>query len=269
MNKITLHYENCPRTKDGMEIRASFPCKKCKGKGVVYLSEECPSCRGSGFIYLVDCIDCLGTGVSAKKGTCSTCKGKKVVPYVKAYDINFYKKCCADLKENPIKTLALPIASIIAIAIFFKPMWKQVYVTFSPSADIFGMVSMVIFSLAWLVLIFACVWFFKGSRYDSEKGYIRSVGLLLIGAGLLVSVITGPLTSDKYEWLEETATKKFNKRYTIIDVEQLTCTRIKINKREKLTYFGDAKLSNGKSMPVVVTVKHRQNMPYIEVEIVK
>ena len=36
-----------------------------------------------------------------------------------------------------------------------------------------------------------------------------------------------------------------------------------------LTYFGDAKLSNGKSMPVVVTVKHRQNMPYIEVEIVK
>ena len=81
MNKITLHYENCPRTKDGMEIRASFPCKKCKGKGVVYLSEECPSCRGSGFIYLVDCIDCLGTGVSAKKGTCSTCKGKKVVPH--------------------------------------------------------------------------------------------------------------------------------------------------------------------------------------------
>ena len=38
---------------------------------------------------------------------------------------------------------------------------------------------------------------------------------------------------------------------------------------EKRTYFGDAKLSNGKSMPVVVTVEYRQRTPYIEVEIEK
>ena len=192
-----------------------------------------------------------------------------IIHHKKAEEINFYKKECAQFKENPIKSLAVPTACIIAIAFFFKPWWKQFYVTFAPGVDALGLASFAILSIAWLTLIYTCIGFFKGSRYDSEKGLLRVVGLLLVGAGLLASYITGPMTSDKYEWLEETATENFNKRYTIIDVEQLTCTGIKINKREKLTYFGDANLSNGKSMPVVVTVEYRQRTPYIEVEIEK
>ena len=31
--RIQLQYENCPRTEDGMEIRASYKCPSCKGRG--------------------------------------------------------------------------------------------------------------------------------------------------------------------------------------------------------------------------------------------
>lgn len=263
-HKVTLQYKNCPRTEDGLEIRASYKCNKCNGKGKTFgIFRICVPCDGTGIINLVDCSDCLGTGVNAKKGICSTCKGEKVVTQLKAHDIALEKNWCTKFKENPVKALTWSIINIVLIALFFRITWLYLSVDLVPDKFI-DCVFIRIPTIAWFFLIFNCISIFRGSRYDPERRLLRAVGLGTIGAGLLVSLIVGPLTCEKYELLIAQATEHFNK-YSKGD--NIICTTINIKKRERMCiYYGDAILTTGDSIPVKIVVHNEKTRSYLYME---
>ena len=263
-HKVTLQYKNCPRTEDGQEIRASYKCNECKGKGKTFgIIRKCISCDGTGIINLVDCPDCLGTGANAKKGICSSCKGEKVVPQHTAHDLTLFKKWRAKFKENPVKALTWPIINIVLIALCSRTAWLYLSTGFVPDKFI-DCVCMYAPLIAWFFLIFKCIDIFEGSRYDPERRMLRTVGLGIIGVGLLVSLIAGPLSCEKNELVVAQATEHFNK-YRKGD--NLTCTTINIKKRERFfTYYGDAILTTGDSIPVKIVVHTMNHYSYLYME---
>ena len=263
-HNVTLQYKNCPRTEDGMEIRASYKCNECNGRGQTFgIYRKCISCDGTGIVNLVDCPDCLGTGVSANKGICSTCKGEKVVTQPKAQDITLSKNWCTKFKENPVKALIWPIINIVALALCSRTAWLYLSTGLVPDTFI-GSVREHVPVIAWFFLIFKCINIFEGSRYDPERRMLRAVGLGIIGVGLLVSLIAGPLSCEKHELVVAQATEHFNK-YRKGD--NLTCTTINIKKRESYsTYYGDAILTTGDSIPVKIVVHNLKNRSYLYME---
>ncbi len=247
-----------------LNIRGAYACPKCKGTGEKK-KEECETCKGNGTIYMVDCVDCNGTGVKPDGQNCGSCNGTKLITHVEAHSIIEAHGECESFKKNPALSLLFPIISIIVTAI-------AAHFTFNCLLVDFGMATTWRVYVPGLILLASiyyafnyCKSLFKGSRNDFNRDTIRFVGVAIVAASLITAIVAGPVTAG-YGWLESEAKEIINKNLV---GSFLTCTDVKLEKKDGSYFYGTAHFPGGVSEPIMVIYnsKHHGRSVSYEIEV--
>ena len=159
------------------------------------------------------------------------------------------KECCENFEKNPVGSLFLSVIYIVSIAIFIRPVWSHIYIDFSLIKVLDAYLSSFIVIFAETMLIKQCLKFFRGTEGKPDKGKLRTIGVILICAGILAALISG-FTTDKYSWIEDEALTDLNAN--TLHHAPIKCKEININRHNGNTYYGIAKLSDGTTKPTVV-----------------
>ena len=159
------------------------------------------------------------------------------------------KECCENFKKNPVGTLFLSVIYIVAIAVFIRPVLSRIYIDFSLIKTLEASFSNFIVIFSVILLFKQCLKFFRGTEDEPDKGKLRTIGVILVCAGILAAIISG-FTTDKYGWIEHQAMNDLNKNF--LKKGSIKCTGIDFDRHNGNTYYGTAKLSDGTTKPAVV-----------------
>ena len=159
------------------------------------------------------------------------------------------KECCENFKKAPAGTLFLSVIYIVAIAVFIRPVLNHIYIDFSLIKTLEANISSLIVIFAEIMLFKQCLKFFRGTEDRPDKRMLRTIGVILVCAGILAALISG-FTTDKYGWIEHQAMTDLNEK--ILKKGSIKCTGIDFDRHNGNTYYGTAKLSDGTTKPTVV-----------------
>ena len=159
------------------------------------------------------------------------------------------KECCENFKKDPAGTLFLSVIYIVAIAVFIRPVLNRIYIDFSLIKTLEASFSNFIVIFSVILLFKQCLKFFRGTEDEPDKGNLRTIGVILVCAGILAALISG-FTTDKYGWIEHQAMTDLNEKF--LKKGSIKCTEVDIDRHNGNTYYGIAKLSDGTTKPTVV-----------------
>ena len=94
--------------------------------------------------------------------------------------------------------------------------------------------------------------YFRGSQNGPDKRLFRTVGVAMIGTAVLTAFLVA-YHADRYCWIENETVISINKN--VLCSGELKCTGVEISGNSKDSYFGKATLSDGSTVPIVVTYK--------------
>lgn len=115
--------------------------------------------------------------------------------------------------------------------------------------DLEAYISSLIVIFAEILLFKQCLKFFRGTEEKTDKGNLRTIGVILVCAGILAALISG-FTTNKYGWIEHQAMTDLNENF--LKKGSIKCTEVDIDRHNGNTYYGKAKLSDGTTKPTVV-----------------
>ena len=172
------------------------------------------------------------------------------------------KDYCANFKKNPLKAL-VPPAICLAVAACTAPIvWSIVFVDYhlffrsggSPFSAAFFMIALALFMCFPIGL-------FRESRNDPDKGKLRAISIAMIGVAVLTLFLVTRF-ADRYSWIENKAVSSLNNNH-FYGIEK-KCTGVEISRNLKDSYFGEATLSDGSTVPVVVTYRLLKWIPGLQ-----